>query len=435
MWNMNFILRVKLGGVIVLAPMLCLTRVQGVEALSGRGGALKNQEEMQVTAHSYKRRTIYHSPQTPGYTCWASIWGTPDGGLMITFTQATGSLKSWRPRAPASVLRRMPRANQEIPEYDMTGLVLENVYLRSTDGGKKWRKTGAEPFDSCLNGMCGSGMLALPDGTFLRDVWGQGLPYWDVPPTGFLQRSLDNANTWEPPELLSSDPHLQTWPKRLRRLRDGRLLLTGAASPYDKELWTWEGQAPKVRPCLWVTSEPVSVANKALDQGKNAGNLNWVGPLYLTPEGTNYAGEEWDVAELDNGDLLGVLRLAAFDTKGKFLRQERHQCLLTKQGKTWKPNPLTSPPFPHSGQPELLMTREGVLLHIASNGVWWTADRGNRWQKLDLPGSAYYPSAIQKEDGSILVISHVGSDDPYGKVDQSIVQDVFRIKVQRNTTK
>ena len=50
----------------------------------------------QVTVREQSRRTIYHSPQTPGYTCWAGIWKMPDASVMIAFTQATGPLEGWR---------------------------------------------------------------------------------------------------------------------------------------------------------------------------------------------------------------------------------------------------------------------------------------------------------------------------------------------------
>jgi hypothetical protein len=372
---------------------------------------------LQVTAQCSPRRVIYHSPQTPGYTCWAGIWKMPDASLMVGFTQATGPLEGWRPRAPAAVLRRMPKATREIAGYDMTGLTQENVHLRSTDGGKSWVKASSDPFSSCMNGMWGGGILALQGGTLLRDAWGQGLPCWDVRQTGFLQRSSDGAKTWGAPEYLSGDPHLQAWPKRLRRLRDGRLLLTGAFSPYEEDKWSWDAQLPKLRPCLWVSDGP---------DGKS-----WTGPLAIAPEGVRYAGEEWDAAELDSGDLLAVLRTATYDAAGSTSSQERRQAILAKRGPTWEPGPISAAPFPHSGQPELLAAREGVILHIASDGIWWTADRGATWTRLDMPGTAYYPCALQLDDGEILVVSHVGSDDPYGKVDQSIVLDSFRLSVNR----
>lgn len=370
---------------------------------------------MEVTALDHGRRTIYHSAQTPGYTCWAGIWRLPGGEVRVCFTEATGSLSGWRPRAPAAVLRRMPEATRNRAGYDMTGLLLQNTCLRSTDGGRTWQPAGADAFSSCMNGMWGGGIVALADGTVLRDVWGQGLPYWDVPQSGLLQRSVDGGVTWTAPEPLSADPHLQTWPKRLRPLRDGRLLLTGAACPFVPDVWCWDTQLPHLRPCLWVSQDASARA--------------WSAPVYLAPADVRYAGEEWDAAELPNGDLLAVLRTATYDPAGKCLSQERRQCLLTRHGATWEPGDITEAPFAHSGHPELLVSREGPILHIASNGIWWTADRGAGWTRLDVPGTAYYPCATQLEDGTILVVSHVGSDDPYGQGDQSIVLDSFRLSV------
>ena len=336
------------------------------------------------------------------------MWRLPDGSPMVTFTQATGPAEG-RKRAPAEILRHMPNILTTTAGYDMTGLNLENVYLHSTDGGKTWEKVGSEPFASCMNNMLAGGILVLRDGSLLRNVWGQTLVYSDILPTGFLQRSTDGAKTWSKPEYIAQDPKLQTWPKRLRQLRDGRLVMTGFTAPYEPDKWIWEEQFPKSRACLWVSKDPA---------GKS-----WAAPLYIAPRGVST--EEGDVAELDNGDLLAVFR--TYDSK-------RCQSLLVKHGETWAPSPLQETPFPHSGQPdyhqpERLVTREGLILHIASNGIWWTVDRGTTWTKLDVPGSDYYPSAIQLDDGIILVVSHVGSDDPYGRGDQSIVLNAFRLVV------
>lgn len=374
----------------------------GNSALAEDAPAASN--DRSVTATDYQRQTIYHSPQSPGYTCWAFIWTMPDESLMISFLQATGPLEGRR-RAPDAILRQMPNAQQKDPNYDFTGLKLENIFLHSSDGGKTWRQTASEPFESCLNGSIGGGILAGSDGTLFCNVWGQDLVYSDVLPTGFLRRSVDGGKMWSAPEYLSQDPKLQTWPKRIRRLRDGRFAVTGAACPFDKNTWVWEELSPQFRACLWVS--------------KDVDGKSWTEPLYVASPGEST--EEWDVAELENGDLLGVFR--TFDKK-------RCQCLLTKQNATWQPGPLQPLPIPHSGQPELLVAREGVVLHIASNGIWWTADRGATWTKLNIPGSAYYPSAVQRKDGSILVVSHIGNDDPYGKVDQSIVLDRFRLETQ-----
>src|SRR5688572_1325146 len=99
--------------------------------------------EKGFSAHSFTRRTIYHSPQTPGYTCWVGAWVMPDKSLMVTFKQATGPLTG-RPRS-IELLQKMGLGNLEAGR-DFTGLKLANVYLRSTDGGENWTTTGQEEF-------------------------------------------------------------------------------------------------------------------------------------------------------------------------------------------------------------------------------------------------------------------------------------------------
>ena len=101
-------------------------------------------EGMNMKAVDYSRRQIYHSPQTPGYTCWVTASVMPDGGLLVSFTQATGPFKG-RPQAPKEIRHQLswppwdPEHDRHNPDYDMTGLDMANVYLRSTDCGKTWQ--------------------------------------------------------------------------------------------------------------------------------------------------------------------------------------------------------------------------------------------------------------------------------------------------------
>ena len=144
----------------------------------------------------YEQRVIYHSPQTPGFTSWTGAWTMPDSSLMVCFTQATGRVEG-RPRAPKEVQHRLSWPPAGRPGYDMTGLDLRNVHLRSRDSGKTWQQVSADPFKSCMNGITGLAQTALADGTILRGVWGYYLPYDPkLPKTGYLQRSADGSTTW-----------------------------------------------------------------------------------------------------------------------------------------------------------------------------------------------------------------------------------------------
>jgi hypothetical protein len=158
----------------------------------------------------------------------------------------------------------------------------------------------------------------------------------------------------------------------------------------------------------------------------------WSKPIdFLTPaQRATWKCEEWDSAELPNGDLLCVFR--RFDPN-KPTTQVRWQGLLKKTGPTWVMEGLGPSVFRHSGHPELLVTQEGVILYISTEGVFWTKD-GTAWDKVEFPElqkgyrSRYYPKSIQTQNGKIFVFSHLGTDNNYGAIDQEIVMDTFRLK-------
>lgn len=150
-------------------------------------------------------------------------------------------------------------------------------------------------------------------------------------------------------------------------------------------------------------------------------------PLDVIPEAhrEGWGGEEYDAAELPNGDLLCVFRRRDPKSPG---REVRWQGLMRKEGDGWMPIAVGPAPFPHSGHPELLATREGVVLHIATSGIHGTSDGGQTWRRVNAPGTNYYPRGLQAPDGRICIFAHIGSDDAYGAVDQAITMDTFRLK-------
>ena len=380
-------------------------------------------EGMNMKAVDYSRRQIYHSPQTPGYTCWVTASVMPDGGLLVSFTQATGPFKG-RPQAPKEIRHQLswppwdPEHDRHNPDYDMTGLDMANVYLRSTDCGKTWQQVGVDPFKSCMNGMSGS-QATLADGTVIREVWGHYLPYDpELPKTGYMQRSVDGAKTWAKPELLLDPLRYTSFPRRVHVLSDGRLIVIGGLAHVPADSRTRGQYSGLISPALQISSD---------------GDKTWSDPIDVVPKEyeDKWGGEEFDAAELANGDLLCVFRKRRFDeSKGKFVRgEERWHGAMKKRGDSWAPADVGPAPFPHSGLPALLATREGVILHIATSGVNWTADAGQSWHRLNVPPTMYYPTAVQTPDGWIYVFWHRGGDNPYGKVDQYIGMDRFRLEV------
>ena len=141
--------------------------------------------------------------------------------------------------------------------------------------------------------------------------------------------------------------------------------------------------------------------------------------------------DEWDSVELPDGSFLCVFRRG--DPKSKDSEEVRWQGLLRKKGQSWVIEQYYPAPFEHSGHPELLATREGIVLHIATDGIHWTADCGQSWHRLPFKDlrqayrTCYYPRSFQAGNGTVYVFSHQGSDDPYGKTDQAIIMDTFRL--------
>src|SRR5882724_10279134 len=244
----------------------------------------------EFSAAEHQRQTIYHSPQKPGFTSWVGAWIMPDGDLMTCFTQATGPITG-RPQAPKDVQERLNWPPKGAPGYDMTGLELKNVHLRSSDAGKTWKQVSADLFKSCMNGVTGEAQTALPDGSVIRGAFGFYLPYdRDVPQTGYLQRSRDGTKTWGKPEVLLDPERYTTWPRRIRTLRDGRIVVLMGVGNFKAGSRTREEFGRSIKPMLIVST----------DHGKT-----WEGPIAAVPKDQPDGWtEEFDVAELANGDLL-----------------------------------------------------------------------------------------------------------------------------------
>lgn len=343
----------------------------------------------------------------------------PDQSLMVAFTQATGPVDpAKRSRVPAAVLRRVGATSLE-PERDFSGLRLSVKYLRSKDGGTSWRPAREDRFSAPVpQAYTPQATLALPDGTLIRRVNGYDL--WEsksAPRTAYLQRLEPGARRWGRPMVLL-DPRRRTYQlSRLRRLRDGRIIGLGVVN-----------EVPAGSPIPQMSKAPSRLLLMvSKDQGRT-----WQEGLEIPPEASTFPNE-WDAAELPNGDLLAVLRTRDSADSSE---QVRKQATLRKDGDGWVMTDVRKAPFPHSGHPELLATREGPILHIASTGVHYTSDGGERWRPLRFSRgrgytSMYYPRSVQAADGTIHVFSHVGSDDPYGSREQAIVEDRFRLVTRR----
>jgi hypothetical protein len=329
------------------------------------------QGELEIEVMDYADRDIYHSPETPGFTEWVCLWRIPDGRLLCSFSQVTG------------------------PKEKSVG---STPVIESRDGGDTWTRV---PHDLPVGGGSNSrGIVILKEGPWVRATWGD--------PSGYVQRSLDSGKTWGENIYFLPPQEYRTWPSMMRVLRDGQIVLMAGC-------WKrGDGDNP--------TDRMAKMMFVSRDGGKT-----WAAPIPLMPVEVG-ACEEGDFCELPNGSLFWIHRVEHYPQG----YSDRMQSIVRREGDQWIAEPATAAPFAHSGFPAVLKTKEGLILHLATDGVFCTADTGRTWTRLPIPGTAYYPRAEQLPDGRIICIGHRGGDDAYGAhLDQAIVQQTFRLSVRR----
>jgi hypothetical protein len=363
---------------MMIAAILSLSAVGSLAALA----AQSPQPDPRVEVVDFAAKTIYHSPETPGYTSWVGLWRAHDGHLRCSFNQQTG-----------------PK-DKPVSQF---------VVLDSRDAGATWKRVEGD-----LPHGGGRGMVVLKDGALVR---------WDG--SGYMVRSTDGGKTWVDHVDLMPPKEYQVWPSMMHQLRDGRLVLMAG-------VWR-RGDGPVANPrmtkMMFVSAD---------------GGRSWSKPVTLMPTEQGVC-EEGDFCEQPNRDLFWVHRVEHFPATRTEIGplaarmgepfpngySDRMQSIVHRKGAGWEPGPAVAAPFHHSGYPSVIRTREGLILHLATDGIYWTADIGKTWTRLPVRGTAYYPQTLQLRDGKIICIGHVGSDDVYGTVDQSILQLTFRIKVTR----
>jgi hypothetical protein len=339
----------------------------------------------------FQQKTIYHFQPNPSwgvlpYTAWVGLWKLPDGTIQCDFNQGNGP---------------------------QSGPWITNPVIQSTNGGQSW--TGPTYVPTGYS----RGMAVFPGDapgsvTMVRpaevDVFGpsSGLPHICQRRDQFfgVQRSTDGGVTWsQPVNLVSQNDYQLCWPTGIKPLSDGRLVCMA-------------GLVAKNVPADQVPANIVKTMFISSDKGQH-----WGEPITLVPLSAAYC-EESDFVELPNGNLLWVHR-------GQNSGQTRVQSISRKVGDTFVSESPTACPLPSGGFPCDLMTREGVILDLGIAGSHWSGDCGQTWHDLIVNGqelrTPYYPQAVQTDDGTIIVVGHVGSDNSYGTADQSIQMQSFRL--------
>lgn len=373
-----------------------------VATLAGTGRLAAEAAAPRLVVTDFEERQIYHSPQTPGWTAWVTLWKLRGGDVMTSFVQATGDVKAE-------------------PNYNFVNRQHDQRILRSKDGGKTWEPVVTLPLSNeplpngwVYNGGGFTTVRQLSDGSLLAARWGRDwVPH--QPNNGLLFSSTDEGKTWSGPRVVNDPTEVSAYPTRLRQLKDGTLMLA-----YQGGKIGYPESGPWVHAGVFVSH----------DLGKT-----WEGPDFVAPNDDGLiAYPEPAFVEFPDGNLLFMFRIEIFPDgdESKYHPGNRRVCLVKKKRGHWVNGPIRQTPVPHAGHPELLLTRDGIVVYFADNGHWASADQGLTWSKLELPAhkyALYYPQAVELDDGRILVAGHVGADNPFPPPqDMSICGHWFRVR-------
>lgn len=378
-------------------------------------------QHFEVKCTRFEDREIYHSPTNPGHTCWVSLWPVPGGrDVMMSFDQITGPVDHAKPDARS---RRVwyERMGKERGQwfidhgYDATGLTMEVLTFRSSDLGQNWHQVGSYPYPGTLGVLDDPQSVMLPDGSIVRTRYGSLIDDPELPPDAALvQRSEDGGKTWTKPVPMLDRERYFSHPIRPYLMRDGRV-----AAVVVYYLKTHPGE----------TARRIQWTSVGLLLSGDAGKTWSRDPLVIVKnDGGFRPADEPAMVELPNGDLFFIHRIYGFlirADESTSYQANRRQSIMWKDLDTFHPGPVRDTPIPHGAKPDIIYLKEDLILYSGSGGFWWTADEGKNWQRLELPAGTqtpalYQPEALQLADGSVLCVRHIGGDDAYGKVNQSI---------------
>ncbi|MEY2516175.1 MAG: hypothetical protein QOJ89_3533, partial [bacterium] len=233
-----------------------------------------------------------------GYNAFTGAFLMGNGAVATAFVHVTG---------PAAPPCRRPEDPPRCDDRGFRGAKHEFVVVESKNQGRTWTKPF--PPETVVSAMphayTGQPVIALkktdstPAGTLLRRVNGEDISLYPefagVPGTAFLQRRAPGAKVWTGRQIVL-DPTRFTYNfSRIHRLRDGKTLVALGAF--------WDVAAGQ-RLTSRAQEKGQWLLMKSTDEGQTWHNAMEVPAAAVAAAPAN----EWDIAELYDGNLLAVMR-------------------------------------------------------------------------------------------------------------------------------
>lgn len=366
--------------------------------------SVANAAPMPVKVNDLEFRKIYETPTGPKWSSWAQAYVAESGALNVVFKVIEGGPAD----LPADYKWQYigPKALSE------SGVKRNYRHLESTDNGQTWRNVAVYDASDLATPILlpalslGKGALLGVGGMW--DGWDHDRNSYDLVGTLMTAISHDNGKTWENRQTLN-DPATKdrlVW-CHPALLRDGAIVLPAYGT--DTKI----GSLPN------GATEPAAFDAYLFfsdDEGRS-----WSKQILIAKGTPTLSMEEPAVAELENGDLLVILRHTNPSKAGSNdVYVNCGQIIVRKVEGKWIPGPLMRTHLGFRGMPALLRTRDGVLICAGSGNQFnFSVDDGKNWSATQVSADPaynrhnHYPVMVELSDGHVMSIYHLGNDLPY----------------------
>jgi hypothetical protein len=354
---------------------------------------------------------VYRPETAPKWTSWVRMWLTRSGRLRVSFTEITGGSKEMEPTYIHEYA-----APEKLKEAGLKRFIR---WCESEDHGRTW-KTIKMLDRSNMRLPHPDEFLLLDDGNLLGvgGIWAD----WDYEKNTYNDigqamawRSNDEGETWNTPVILNDPNKIRTFWCHPKQLRDGTIVLP-AYGYYDLN-----NRNPQTDAFLYFSYD---------------GGKTWPRPLLMIKGIETMTNEEPEALELENGDLLVVVRHSnptRPDNDGLYMNCGR--IIVKKTPTGWEPGEHQLTPMGFCGFPALLRTHDNILICAGSNQQYsFSIDNGRTWSQTgrvvdpQYPRRNHYPILKELPDGRIISVYHYGNHWPFPPPDEEWIHaTIFKI--------
>ena len=401
----------KILGLLVLHALCGALPVEQVVA--------QNQAASAVAA-DFKEQVIFYPEERPGFAAWVKLFQFGNGEVGLSFDTIR---KAPNPRFMSTSIEFMESFSFPY-QYSRTlipashpDLVYESHYMKSSDGGRTWQKTGRDWGN-------GGAIVGYADGRLVRVVWGQ--QSWR-PERGLarhateVDESRDGGNTWKLIARVLDGFVFSV--HRLRKLRDGSLIAMGPQHP------SFGPGGSRQRLGIKHPGEiDVTVRDQAAFMHSPDGGYTWTGPHYVL---SSVRASESDFVELPDGRLLIINSSVQL---GAQTRQFVHRIstgfvcdpVIRIEGAGFDSDNVQSGIVPETVE----ISPDGLIAGARRGSEYACSnDLGKTWHVISgVPECNYQPQSVWLSDGRLLTAWHLGTDSALGQQDMCIGSHSFRIQ-------